>query len=85
MPTYDYRCEANNKVIEVNHRMSQVITNWGELCEQAGIDPGDTPSDTPVSKLATGGNLVSRSNLGSGTEPACNTGGCCSGGMCGLD
>ncbi len=85
MPTYDYRCETNNKVIEVSHRMSEMISTWGELCERANIDLGDTPADTPVKKLATGGNLVSRSSLGSGTEPACNTGGCCSGGMCGLD
>jgi hypothetical protein len=85
MPTYDYRCETNSKVIEVNHRMSELISTWGELCERADIDPGDTPSNTPVNKLATGGNLVSRSSLGSGTEPACDTGGCCSGGMCGLN
>ncbi len=85
MPTYDYRCETNSKVIEVNHRMSELISTWGELCERANIDPGDTPSNTPVNKLATGGNLVSRSSLGSGTEPACDTGGCCSGGMCGLN
>jgi hypothetical protein len=85
MPTYDYRCETNSKVIEVNHRMSELISTWGELCKRADIDPGDTPSNTPVNKLATGGNLVSRSSLGSGTEPACDTGGCCSGGMCGLN
>jgi len=85
MPTYDYRCETNDKVVEVSHRMSESISTWGELCERAGIDLGDTPSNTPVKKLATGGNLVSRSSLGSGTEPACNTGGCCSGGMCDLN
>jgi len=85
MPTYDYRCEANDQVIEVNHRMSDLITTWGELCQRANIDPGDTPSNTPVSKLATGGNLVSPASLGSGTEPACDTGGCCGGGVCGLN
>ena len=85
MPTYDYRCETNNQVVEVNHRMSDLITTWGDLCKQADIAPGDTPSNAPVNKLATGGNFVSHSNLGSGAEPACNTGGCCGGGMCGLD
>ncbi|MES9980902.1 MAG: zinc ribbon domain-containing protein, partial [Candidatus Thiodiazotropha sp. 6PLUC5] len=32
MPTYDYRCEANSRVVEVSHRMSEEILNWGELC-----------------------------------------------------
>ena len=85
MPTYDYRCEANGQVVEVNHRMSEQVTTWGELCERKAIDPGDTPPESPVKRLATGGNLVSKSSLGSGTEPACGTGSCCPGGMCGLN
>jgi hypothetical protein len=85
MPTYDYRCDTNNQTVEVTHRMNELMSTWGELCERAGIAPGDTAKDSPVSKLATGGNLVSKSNMGSGIEPACNTGGCCAGGMCGLD
>ena len=83
MPTYDYRCTTNDRVVEVNHRMSEEIHTWGELCERAGIDPGDTPADAPVVRLATGGNFVS--TTGSGAEPACATGSCCPGGMCGLD
>ncbi len=85
MPTYDYRCESNGKVVEVSHRMNEEIHTWGELCEKAGIDPADTPADTPVKRLATGGNVVTHSSMGSGAEPACSTGGCCPGGMCGLD
>ena len=85
MPTYDYRCEANGRVVEVSHRMLEQMNTWGELCERAGIDPGDTPADFPVKRLATGGNLVASSNIGSGTEPACSTGAGCPGGMCGLN
>ena len=85
MPTYDYFCEANGQVLEVKHSMSEAVTTWGELCERAGIAEGDTPVETPVSKLATGGQVVKRSSLGSGTAPACDSGGCCGGGMCGLN
>jgi hypothetical protein len=85
MPTYDYRCDFNGKTVEVMHRMSEQLDTWGELCEKAGIDPGDTALDTPVHRLATGGNVISSNSLGSGAAPACSTGTCCPGGMCGLE
>lgn len=87
MPTYDYRCAANNRVVEVNHRMSETISTWGELCARAGIELGDTPADAPVERLATGGNIISSANLGSGPAPApsCAAGACCAGGVCGID
>ena len=85
MPTYDYRCDANGRVVEVSHRMSETLKTWGELCQRASVEPGDTPTDSPVHRLATGGNLISSSNLGSGTAPACSTGACCPTGVCGLD
>lgn len=85
MPTYDYRCNANGQTVEVIHRMSEQLNTWGELCEKAGIEPGDTALDSPVQRLANGGNIISSSNLGSGSAPACSTGGCCPGGMCGLN
>ncbi len=85
MPTYDYRCAANGRVVEVMHRMSDQMSTWGELCEKAGIEPGDTPADSPVTRMATGGNLVSSTGSGPDLGPACSTGGCCPGGMCGLD
>ena len=80
MPTYDYRCPTNNQVVEVSHRMSENMTSWGEICERLGMDAGDTPLDSPVERLATGGNLLS--SAGSDV-PARSPGGCCSGGMCG--
>jgi hypothetical protein len=87
MPTYDYRCAANGRTVEVMHRMNEQMSNWGEVCARAGIEPGDTPTSTPVTRMATGGNIISSSSQGSGPElgPACSTGSCCPGGMCGLD
>ncbi len=87
MPTYDYRCDTNGRVVEVSHRMSESLSTWGELCERAHVALGDTPADAPVHRMATGGNLISSSSLGSGAAPApaCSTGSCCAGGMCGLD
>jgi len=85
MPTYDYRCDANGRVVEVNHRMSEQISTWGELCERANLSRGDTATDTPVQRMANGGNLISSSNLGSGNAPACGAGGGCPTGVCGLN
>jgi len=83
MPTYDYRCDANGRVVEVSHRMTEQLSNWGELCNAAGIEAGNTPADSPVSRLATGGNVVGSSAL-SNPEPACGSGRCCPSGVCGL-
>ncbi len=76
MPTYDYRCEANGKVVEVNHRMSESITTWGQLCAQSNIEPGDTPSDAQVKKLANGGQVVRSSSLGESKMPPCSNNAC---------
>ena len=83
MPTYDYRCEENGQVVEVKHRMSEQVSTWGELCALADMAVGATPAETPVKKLATGGQVVKSSTLGNKDMPPCATGGC-SGGMCGL-
>lgn len=84
MPTYDYRCAANARVVEVKHRMNETLRTWGELCAQAGIEPGDTAVDAPVERLATGGQVVRSSSLGDARAPACSSGPCCGGGMCGM-
>lgn len=81
MPTYDYQCEANGQVFEVRHGMNDVLTTWAELCEHTGMEQGNTPADSPVKKLATGGQIVKSNNMGS--TPPCGGGGC-GGGMCGL-
>jgi hypothetical protein len=85
MPTYDYRCDANGQVVEVSHRMSETISVWGDLCARAGVDLGETPADSPVHRLATGGNIISKNSMGSGmAPPSCGSGGCCPSGMCGF-
>ena len=85
MPSYDYRCPANGQVIEVKHRMTERVQDWGELCALAGIAMGDTPADAPVEKLITGGQVVRSSSLGDAAAPPCSSGPCCGGGMCGLN
>ena len=82
MPTYDYRCEANDRVVEVRHGMNEVLRTWGDLCDRAGVALGDTAADAPVKRLITSAAIIS--NTGSGNEPPCATGGGCPGGMCGF-
>lgn len=86
MPTYDYRCEINGRVLEVSHRMSVELNTWGELCQQAGVEVGDTPAEAPVQRLATGGNIISSTSRGRDAVPMppCASGGCCQGGTCSM-
>jgi hypothetical protein len=56
MPLYDYQCPANGVQIEIHHRMAEVISTWGELCERSGHALGDTPGDAPVEKMVGAGN-----------------------------
>lgn len=65
MPMYDYHCAANDKTVQVTHRMSEEIKTWGQVCAMAQIEPGDTPADSPVSKVHLGANVVRRKALGS--------------------
>lgn len=82
MPTYDYRCTASGEVVEVRHAMSATLTSWGELCAAAGIDPGATPAESPVERLATGGQVVASRTLKNPEAPPCATGSCS--GSCGF-
>ncbi|MBQ61083.1 MAG: regulator [Gammaproteobacteria bacterium] len=85
MPTYDYRCVENDRILEVKHGMSHRVSTWGELCEMAGVDPGNTDQITPVVRLANGGNVVRSSVLRNNSAPAgCDPGNCCGGGQCPL-
>ncbi|MDH5545845.1 MAG: zinc ribbon domain-containing protein [Gammaproteobacteria bacterium] len=84
MPTYDYRCETTGEIFEVRHSMNESITTWSELCEISGREVGNVPGDSPVTKLATGGNVVSSKSLGNKVPP-CGAGGGCSGGACGFN
>ena len=51
MPRYDYQCEQNGWTVEVSHGINEKLTRWGQVCERAGIEPGDTPPDAPVERL----------------------------------
>jgi hypothetical protein len=78
MPTYEYYCEANGKTIEVIHSMSCELETWGEVCELAELDVGDTPKDSPVIRqLSAISSLIPKG----GGEPRGGSGsGCCGGG-----
>lgn len=77
MPTYDYRCGANDRVVEVKHRMTDHIATWAQLCAAAGIAPGDTPPDSPVERLITGGAVISGAARRDVAPPPCETGASC--------
>ena len=63
MPFYDYFCEANQETVEVMHGMNESVSTWGELCALADIEPGETPSDSPVKRLiATPGLAFPKTN-----------------------
>ncbi|MEM6551807.1 MAG: zinc ribbon domain-containing protein [Planctomycetota bacterium] len=84
MPTYEYFCPDNGQSLEVMHGMTTTLNTWGELCDQADLDPGDTPADTPIEKLLGTGMLLSNSRADLTPGSASNTGGgCCGGGGCG--
>jgi hypothetical protein len=75
MPTYDYHCAANDRTVEVKHRMSEEVTTWGQLCTLAGITLDGTPAETPVAKKLTATALAGSSNLGCDAGPPV-VGGC---------
>lgn len=80
MPTYEYRCEANGRLLEVRHKMAERLATWGELCERAGIAPGKTPPAAPVEKLISAGFINAGSGTGSSAAacaaPECGNGFC---------
>ena len=84
MPKYDYRCEQNAKTVEVSHSMNETVSTWGELCALAGIDTGETPEDSPVHKIISGG-YVATGAPSPASSHSCAAPSCCSGGVCGLD
>lgn len=55
MPTYDYYCPANGREVSVFHAMSLRLGTWGELCDLASIDIGETEREAPVQRqIGTG-------------------------------
>jgi len=76
MPTYEYYCEANGQSVDVIHSMSDEITTWGELCDRAEIDFGDTPRETAVARKLSSISLLTKK----GGSDSGGGGGCCGGG-----
>ena len=85
MPTYEYLCEANGRVVEVSHKMADKVKSWGELCKLAEISPGKTHTTAPVTKLMSAGfvNTGSSQREAVCEAPSCGVGPCGSG-MCGM-
>ena len=78
MPRYDYRCELNGQTIEVSHAMNDVISTWAELCALAGIETGETPADSPVHKIISGGYITTGASPQT-TSHSCTAPSCCHG------
>ncbi len=51
MPTYDYHCPENDRVVEVLVGFDETVETWGQLCKLAEIPGGDTSEETPVYRL----------------------------------
>jgi predicted nucleic acid-binding Zn ribbon protein len=61
MPTYDYLCPANGRVVEVSHKMAEQLATWGDLCRKAGIALDGTPGNAKIERLITGCNVITGS------------------------
>jgi len=71
MPSYDYRCPANDRVLEVRHGMNDAVSTWGELCQRAGIELGDTPADAPVERIYMPGGVAAVGGGKTAEAPSC--------------
>lgn len=73
MPTYEYHCPTNGRTIEVWHSMRETLTQWGELCERAGLEAGGTPRQAAIQKNITTGMLLNKP----GSKTSHSGGSCC--------
>ena len=83
MPTYEYYCEANSQTVEVMHSMSRELETWGEVCELAEIDAGNTKADSPVIRQLSAISSLMPKGGGDPRGGSFGGGGCCGGGGCG--
>jgi len=79
VPIYEYRCAANGRLIEVQHKMAERLETWGELCERAGVSAGKTDPMAPVEKLLSAGFIHGGAAQPACESPACGMGPCASG------
>ncbi len=81
MPSYDYFCARNGRTVEVRHGMQESMTTWGEVCASAAIDLGDTPADSPVTRVISPvAGIVAGGGAGGSSTPFPAGGGCGHGG-----
>lgn len=73
MPIYEYHCPANGQTVEVWHSMLKTLTDWGQLCEEAGLPPGQTPPSTPVHRRVGAGMVMRKP----GSHGSHSSGTCC--------
>lgn len=86
MARYDYLCEANQRVVEVNHSMKEdALQTWGQVCERTGVALGETPANAPVRRLVTGGSgfILKGREEGPAAWNEAAGGHSCGSGMCG--
>lgn len=76
MPTYEYRCAANGRTVEVFHALSERLTTWGAVCARAEIPAGATDPDAPVERLLGIGTVMA-SRTDAAPTPARGCGGGC--------
>lgn len=51
MPLYTYFCPSTNQKLDVTHSIKDKAQTWGELCQLANLEPGETPLSAPVRRL----------------------------------
>lgn len=61
MPCYTYYCEANQKLVLVEHDMDTLLRTWGEVCYAKQIPVEDDPS-LAVKKIITPPNISIKSS-----------------------
>jgi hypothetical protein len=55
---YEYYCNDNDVCLEVIHGFKEKIETWGQLCQLAGAPLGETPAETPVTRLISAPSLA---------------------------
>ncbi len=77
MPRYEYRCEANGRVVEVTHGMSERLETWGDVRRLAGIEPDATPDAAPVERLVSLSFVAGAARSEGAAPHTCGRPGCC--------
>lgn len=74
MPVYDYKCNECDSKYDIFHKSKE--NQEDIICPKCGSKNASKLMSAPS---------ISMHSLGSPEMPACPSGGCCSGGSCGLN